>query len=424
MPNVLFSPTPLVLALLLSTTFLVACSGEAAQPQLISHRVGVIHPTSGDGVVHALPILVGLQRAVGDVNRRWGPEGRRLELVVGDGECTERGGLDALQRLVEESGVRVVYAGGCSDETTGLSGYLAERGTVVLTPLKNSGAGDFAYRNPLSREGQARTILRVLGEREYRRFALLSNDTPSAQEFRRAYSRLITSMGGHVIADEVVPAGAQIRKSRKSISTYGALGGSEDTIRRNLDSIFAPEMVRPPGAGDSRSKADRIAALAPDAVVVLAHRSTDAWFLLDLLRSSGFEGPGALNDVIDSRNEFLGMSGYGELIEGFYVPSALPHGEPELWSLADAGGCGSNRLCASAFAGVSLMAGVLRSCEGAEAGCPADRLSGQVSWGGWTFGPPSAQSADDRGESFQVYRVTGGRFIPVEAEREQPKGSP
>ena len=146
-------------ALLPATGFLLvmvlSCSSGATSAEPATHRVGLGQPLAGTGAAGSAPMLLGAQRAAGDVKGSWALEGRRLELVVEDGRCSRRGGLADARQLVEIHGVGIVYFGGCSHETLGAVDYLPEQGVVLLTPLTSDGTRDFAFSNSQGRSYSA-----------------------------------------------------------------------------------------------------------------------------------------------------------------------------------------------------------------------------------------------------------------------------
>ena len=215
----------LVGAVCLMVTTLTACTvletpGRAVPSQETSDRIGVVRALSGDGVAHSIPIGIGVHKAVSDINRRWSSEGRHLELIVEDGGCTRRGGLNAARRLVEIADVDLIYGGGCSHETLGIARYLDGNGAILLTPLSRSGRGEFAFRNSVSKSAQVNLVIAVLQSRDFQRFALLTNDTPFVQAFRREYIDRLPGIGGEIVADEVVPSGAELGPPSVSLTTY------------------------------------------------------------------------------------------------------------------------------------------------------------------------------------------------------------
>ena len=262
-----------------------------------------------------------------DINRRWSSEDRHLELIVEDGGCTRRGGLNAARRLVEIANVDLIYSAGCSHETLGMAKYLDESESILVTPLSRSGRGQFAFRNSVSKSAQVNSVIAVLQARDFRRFALLTSDTPFAQAFRREYIDRLPGIGGEIVADEVVPSGAELGLPSIGLTTYGAITGTMEEMEEFYRSLRRPRVVGPEGAGDVAAQIKRTATAAPDAVIVLPHTIPDAWFLLSSLRTAGFEGPGAMNHIVESEEDALYFL---ELMEGFYVPT-LNHNPTPIW---------------------------------------------------------------------------------------------
>ena len=405
----------LVGAVCLMVTTLAACTaletpGRAVPSQEISYRVGVVHTLSGDGVAHSIPIGIGVHKAVSDINRRWSSESRHLELIVEDGGCTRRGGLNAARRLVEIADVDLIYGGGCSHESLGMARYLDENGAILLTPLSRSGRGEFAFRNSVGKAAQVNSVIAVLQSREFRRFALLTNDTSFAQAFRREYIERLPGLGGEIVADEVVPSGAELGPPSIGLTTYGQITGTMEEMEEFYRSLRRPRVVGPEGAGDVAAQVKRIATAAPDAVIVLPHKIPDAWFLLSSLRTAGFEGPGAMNHIVKSEKDALYFL---ELMEGFYVPTLKPQPDPDLAAIESRNFCDSDRHCAAAYSGVLLMAEALRSCGESEALCLRDFLTENGQWGSRSYGILDVSEEVDRAGDIEVLMVQEGLFEPA-----------
>ena len=136
-------------------------------------------------------------------------------------------------------------------------------------------------------------MLPLLEAQDFRRFALLSNNTPFAQGFRRPYAELLPSIGGKIVADEVVTAGAKLDDNPCiGLTTYGHLTGTQEQMREFFRELRTPCLKPPDDSGGVANQTARIAAASPDAVIVLPHTVEDAWFLLSELREAGFSGPG------------------------------------------------------------------------------------------------------------------------------------
>ena len=407
-----------VTALLTSCAVPDAPAASETQIEERSYRIGVIHALSGEGVTYAVPVGIGVHRAVSDVNQRWSVENRHLELIVEDGECTRRGGLAAARRLVEGGKVSMIYAGSCSSETLGMADYLRENGTILITPMTSSGTGDFAFRNNVSRSAQVRSVIGVFQEQGFRRFALLTNDTPFSQRFRRAYVELLPSIGGEIVADEVVPGGAKIGPPQGSLTMYGQITGTVEEMREFYRSLEAPTVMGPEAAAEVSVQAARIVTAAPDAVIVLPRTVPDAWFLVSVLRAAGYDGPGAMNHVIESEGDILY---FRDLIEGFYIPTLKPQPDPDLSAPQDAGFCESDRHCAAAYAGILLMAETLRVCGGQDSTCMRDFLAQHPIWRSRRFGVLDADEEFSKGGDFVVLQILNGQFHPVTPDHLPPQ---
>ena len=336
-----------------------------------------------------------------------------MELIVEDGGCTRRGGLNAARRLVEIADVDLIYGGGCSHETLGIARYLDGNGAILLTPLSRSGRGEFAFRNSVSKSAQVNSVIAVLQSRDFQRFALLTNDTPFAQAFRREYIDRLPGIGGEIVADEVVPSGAELGPPSVSLTTYGALTGTMEEMEEFFRSLRRPSVVGPEGAGDVAAQVNRVANAAPDAVIVLPHTIPDAWFLLSMLRTAGYDGPGAMNHIVKSEKDALYFL---ELMEGFYVPTLKPQPEPDLAAIESRDFCDLDRHCAAAYSGVLLMAEALRSCGEPEALCLRNFLTENAQWGSRRYGVLDVNKEVDQAGNIEVLVLREGLFKPVNME--------
>ena len=351
-----------------------------------------------------------------------------MELIVEDGQCTKKGGLAAARRLVEDSGVKMIYGGSCSYETLGMAAYTKENQALLVTPLTGSDAGHFVFRNRASKEAQVRAMLPVLEAQGFRRFALLTSGTDFAQIFRSSYIELLPVIGGEIVADEVVVSGADIHTGPRSITSYGIFNLSGRRFGEALIKASGPQIMGPAGAGDVEAKAARIATGAPDAVIVLPHTKADAWFLLSVLREAGFSGPGAVNDVVDVEESLVPSEPaerfwkFWELMDGFYVPAFDTYGEPDLAAMRKDDFCWSDGYCAAAYSGVLLMAEALRTCGEEDENhsvCLGEFLAENPDWGGVSFGVLDSDKADAMEDYFRLSLVQEGEFVPVDLSRKQ-----
>ena len=338
-----------------------------------TYRIGAVHPLTGDGASYGIPVERVIQRAVLDINREWAADNRHLELIMGDGKCNRDAARAAAERLVEDSGVKVIYGGSCSDEVLGMAPYTEANQVLLLSPLGESSeistAGDYVFRNIPSNSAHVRIMAPLLLEQGFRRFALFTNDTAFAQDLRMWHKELLTAGGGEVVADEVVQSGSE----------------------------------------DNRAAAGRIAAANPDLVIVLPQTVPDIGYLLQPLRDAGYGGPGASSSVVSGGS----IAPYADLLEGFYVPALnfKGRGQADFAALQADTECDLDSYCATVYDGVLLLAEALLECGDQDAACLRDFLYGTQNWEGPYFGAISFDENGDIDGSFYFSQIRNGQAV-------------
>ena len=359
----------------LTLTLALALAGCARGETI--YRIGAVHPLTGDGADYGIPVERVIQRAVQDINQQWAADNRNrhLELIMADGKCEQAAARAAAERLVEDSGVKIIYGGSCSDEVLGMAPYTEANQVLLLSPLGESSeismAGDYVFRNIPSNSDHVRVMAPLLLAQGFRRFALLTNDTAFAQDLRRWHKELLTEGGGEIVADEVVPSGQE----------------------------------------DNSAAAGRIAAANPDLVIVLPQTIPDIGFLLQSLRAAGYAGPGASSSVIGGGAIDL----HADLLEGFYLPGLdfQGRGQADFAELQADTDCDLDSYCATVYDGILLIAEVLLECGDQDAACMRDFLYGTQNWEGKYFGTISFDENGDIAGSFHFSQIRNGQEVPV-----------
>lgn len=372
-----FRPGILTLWSVAALAGLLALALAGCSPGQTTYRLGAVHPLTGDGAGYGIPVERVIQRAVRDINQQWAAENRHLELIVDDGKCQQAAALAAAQRLVEDSGVKVIYGGSCSDETLGMAPYVEANEVVMLTPLSTSSAisaaGDYIFRNIPGNGALAQALVDALPAGEFSRFAILADDTAFARDLREWFIRLLPGIGGEIVADEIVPS----------------------------------------GEGDYNAVAERIVAANPDFVIVLPQTIPDTGYLLRPLRAAGYAGPGASNTVASVPEA---VNQFADLLEGFYLPAVdfKMEGHPEFNLLQADTDCDLAHYCAIAYDGVILLSEMLLECGDQNTVCMRDFLYGTQNWDGPYYGLISFDQNGDVAGSFHISRLEQGQLVPVQ----------
>lgn len=365
----------LLLTAALALTLALALA--ACFPGETSYRIGAVHPLTGDAASYGDPVERVIARAVQDINQQWKADNRgiSIELIMADGKCTQADALAEARQLVEDHGVKIIYGGTCSDETLGMAPYTEANEVLLLSPLSESSeistVGDYVFRNIPANSAHVQVMAPLLLEQGFRRFALFTNDTAFAQDLRAWYQNLLTSGGGEIVADEVVPS----------------------------------------GQGNYTAPAGRILAANPDLVIVLPQTIPDIEYLLTPLRDAGYAGPGAtslvaVQDAIDQ---------YGDLLEDFYLPALTfkSEGQPDFEALQDDTDCNLDYYCATAYDGVLLIAEMLLECGDQNTTCMQEFLYGTQNWDGKYYGSISFDENGDIAGTFRISQIQNGQPVPV-----------
>lgn len=128
-------------AVLLTTT---ACSGgllggdSEGGDESGPIKIGMIVPTSGSSAPTGNSMADGAQLAVDEINEAGGVlDGRKLELVVGDGACDAQQAVASANKLVS-SGVVISVGGYCSGATLPTLPIFDKAGVPMIIPAANS----------------------------------------------------------------------------------------------------------------------------------------------------------------------------------------------------------------------------------------------------------------------------------------------
>ena len=172
--------------------------------------------------------------AADEINAAGGINGRTLELVVEDSQCTAKDAIAAYNKLTDVEGVKIILGTSCSSAMLGAAPLAESDGVILFSGLASSPdiakAGDYIFRTQISDVQVGIDTGNVLWEHGIRRLATITESTDYAEGVRR------TSV-------------AQFEKRRRQGCGRGAV-----RIRRHRLQVAAEQAVRggsrraPPGA--------------------------------------------------------------------------------------------------------------------------------------------------------------------------------
>lgn len=113
-------------------------------------KIGLVGPLTGDAATIGTNAAIAAQIAVDEINAAGGIDGRQIELISEDGQCTGRAANSAAQKLISADQVDAIIGGMCSAETLAFTTLAEESQTPMISPLSSSpditAAGDYVFR--------------------------------------------------------------------------------------------------------------------------------------------------------------------------------------------------------------------------------------------------------------------------------------
>jgi branched-chain amino acid transport system substrate-binding protein len=196
---------------LLVAALLVAAAPAFAQDSI---KIGLIVDRVGFAKAWSEPITHGAQYAARELNAKGGLLGRKVELVIEDDQSKPE--LSALAaRKLEESGVSFILSlthtvAALQAQTVTVESktpHLAPSLTVdtLTTQINNP---NFWQTGPLA-STQIATLLSYARHKNYKRVALISDNSAISQATGKAFKAEFDKNGIQVVVDETLPGGAQ-----------------------------------------------------------------------------------------------------------------------------------------------------------------------------------------------------------------------
>lgn len=376
-----------VLVPLLST--LLACSAppsEAPKEGVEPIEVGVLVPLTGSLRVWGVNSERGIRLAAERINGAGGIDGRPIQLLVQDSECTPETAVAALRRWIEGSGVSAVLGAICSSDVLAMAPVAEKAEVVVLsTGASNpaiSEAGAFVFRNWPSDRVQGHLTADYAIAQGFEEVAILYVDNAYGRGLEEMFTERFREHGGALAAapESYAEGDAEFRGQLERILAAGA------------DALYLPAYTKEFPAILSQARE-----LGLDLPIIASETFDDP----DTIELSGaaaegvvFPSPGAIDRSTPRGREF---------VEAF----EMAYGEPP--------GITSD----TAFDAMNMVAEALSS--GARTGPEIrDFLNGLEGYEG-VAGPVAFDTNGDAGKETRFYTVSGGAAVPLSSAPRVPR---
>src|SRR3989344_2381849 len=170
-------------------------------------RIGFIGPLTGDVANIGQNAKAAVEIAVAEVNAAGGINGRTLDVIYEDGQCSGTEAANAANKLINIDKVPVILGGACSGETSSFTGLAEQTQTVVLSYCSSApsitNAGDYIFRNYPSDTFQGAFAAQYIKERlEKSKVAVLYVKSDCGTGIKDVFVQEFKKLGGAVLAEE------------------------------------------------------------------------------------------------------------------------------------------------------------------------------------------------------------------------------
>ncbi|WP_205718525.1 branched-chain amino acid ABC transporter substrate-binding protein [Actinomadura sp. WMMA1423] len=175
-------------------------------------KIGVPAPLSGDSASAGQDILAAAKVAADEINKAGGVDGRKIQIVEADDQCSAQQGAQAAQKLLN-SGVVAVAGGYCSGAAVPAIPIYGRRGVPFVMDastnpsLTDSGKGK-VFRTCGRDDNQGLVAAKFMtGPLGARRIALLHDNTTYAKGLADAAANSAKQAGGQVVYENALQPG-------------------------------------------------------------------------------------------------------------------------------------------------------------------------------------------------------------------------
>jgi len=182
-----------------------AC-GEDMQQPAAPFRIGVMESLTGPGETYGTVANQAKQMAADEINAAGGINGRRLEFVVEDSQCSAEEAVSAYKKLTNVDGVKIILGTSCSGAMLGVAPFAEADKIILFSGLASNpdiaNAGDYIFRTQISDVQVGIDTGNVLWADGIRKLATITEETDYAEGVRRTSVAQFEKRRGRVVAEE------------------------------------------------------------------------------------------------------------------------------------------------------------------------------------------------------------------------------
>ena len=242
----------LVLAVLLSVVLLIAACGKEAESSSSPKEIiiGNIGAMSGTSAVNGKAQSQGIELAVKEINANGGILGAQVKVVTRDDEADPTKSKTFMEEIVDKEKAKFVIGPTNSTPAAASMSYLQENKVISMIPVATgtdliSKSNPYAFRIMPSNEIQAKALVKIAVEGNYKKIALVADTSALGVDGIAVMEKTLKEYGVEAAAKvtyksddpDMTPIAQKIKESNADVALFWTLGADGAKIVRSLERI-------------------------------------------------------------------------------------------------------------------------------------------------------------------------------------------
>jgi branched-chain amino acid transport system substrate-binding protein len=203
-----------ILSLVLIASFILpACGGGAGSSTI---KIGLLAPLSGQVPTFGISTKEGTEIAVKEWNDKGGVLGKKIELVVGDSQCSADPAVNAANKLIDQDKVQYIVGEVCSSASIPVSEIVNQKKVVQISPTstnagvtvdKDGKVKPFTFRACFIDPFQGLVMAKFAAGKGFKTaFIMYDQGNDYTRGLAEAFEKSFTELGGQIVGKETYTA--------------------------------------------------------------------------------------------------------------------------------------------------------------------------------------------------------------------------
>ena len=202
----------ILLAVLIVASMALAACAPAGGAGGGTIKIGLLAPLSGQVPTFGVSTKEGVEMAVKEWNDKGGVLGKKIELVVGDSQCSADPAVNAANKLIDQDGVKYIVGEVCSSASIPVSEIVNQKKVVQISPTstnpavtvdKDGKVKPFTFRACFIDPFQGLVMAKFAQGKGYKTaFIMFDQGNDYVRGLAEAFEKSFTEMGGQIVGKE------------------------------------------------------------------------------------------------------------------------------------------------------------------------------------------------------------------------------